>query len=90
VSFKAHIEVTCRPGVLDPQGKAVREALERLGFAGLGRTRIGKLIDIELDAADETEAEGLVERMCSELLAHPVVENYTYRIESQSHGGSEP
>ena len=90
MSFKAHIEVTCRPGVLDPQGKAVREALERLGFAGLGRTRIGKLIDIELDAADTAEAEGLVERMCSELLAHPVVEDYTYRIEPQTNGGAEP
>lgn len=81
MSFRAHIEVTCRPGVLDPQGKAVREALERLGFAGLGRTRIGKLIEIDLDAGDQTEAEQAVERMCSELLAHPVVERYTYRIE---------
>lgn len=90
MSFKAHIEVTCRPGVLDPQGKAVREALERLGFAGLGRTRVGKLIDIELEAGDASEAEGMVERMCSELLAHPVVEDYSYRIEPQRNGGGTP
>ncbi len=88
MSFRAHIEVTCRPGVLDPEGKAVREALERLGFGGLGRTRVGKLIEIDLDAADATEAEGMVERMCSELLAHPVVEDYAFRVEPQAAAGA--
>ena len=50
MSYKAHIEVTCRPGVLDPEARAVKEALERLGFTGLGSTRVGKLIEIDLDA----------------------------------------
>jgi phosphoribosylformylglycinamidine synthase len=81
VNFKAHIEVTSRPGVLDPEAKAVKEALERLGFAGLGDAHVGKLIEIDLAAAGEAEAEGMVERMCTDLLAHPVVERYTYRLE---------
>ena len=79
--WRAHIEVTCRPGVLDPEAKAVSEALERLGIDGLGETRVGKLFEIDLDAADAAAAERVVERMCSELLAHPVVEDYRYRLE---------
>lgn len=92
MSFTAHIEVNCRPGVLDPQAKAVREALERFGFAGLGRTRVGKVIEIDLDAADAGEAEAQVERMCSELLAHPVVEDYAFRVvpRTETAGGSAP
>ena len=81
MNYKAHIEVTSRPGVLDPEAKAVKEALERLGFAGLGDTHVGKLIEVDLEAAGTGEAEGMVERMCTELLAHPVVEQYTYRLE---------
>ena len=81
MNYKAHIEVTSRPGVLDPEAKAVKEALERLGFAGLGATHVGKLIEVDLEAAGADEAEGMVERMCTELLAHPVVEQYTYRLE---------
>ncbi len=81
MSWRAHIEVTCRPGVLDPEAKAVREALGRLGVEGLGRTRVGKLIEVDFDAAEKAEAERTVERMCTELLAHPVVERYSYRVE---------
>ena len=81
MSWRAHIEVTCRPGVLDPEAKAVREALGRLGVEGLGRTRVGKLIEVDFDAAERGDAEQAVERMCTELLAHPVVERYSYRVE---------
>ncbi len=81
MNYKAHIEVISRPGVLDPEAKAVKEALARLGFDRLGDTHVGKLIEIDLDAADAAAAEGMVERMCTELLAHPVVEQYTYRLE---------
>lgn len=87
-NYRAHIEVTCRPGVLDPEAKAIREALERLGFDGLGATRVGKLFEIDVAASGEGEAEGMVERMCSELLAHPVVEDYSFRLESLEVGGA--
>ncbi len=80
MKFKAHIEVTSRPGVLDPEAKAVREALERLGFDSIGATHVGKLIEIDLDASEKAGAESQVEKMCSELLAHPVVERYSYRV----------
>ena len=85
--WRAHIEVTCRPGVLDPEAKAIQEALERLGIEGLGATRVGKLFEIDLDAADAAAAERAVERMCSELLAHPVVEDYRYRLEPAGGNG---
>jgi phosphoribosylformylglycinamidine synthase len=81
MSWRAHIEVNCREGVLDPEAKAVKEALGRLGVEGLGRTRVGKVIEVEFDAAEQGEAERTVERMCTELLAHPVVERYSYRVE---------
>ena len=74
--MKARVFVTLKPGVLDPQGKAIHHALAGLGFAGINDVRAGKLI--ELDLADGT-TEAQVEAMCKTLLANPVIENY--RIE---------
>jgi phosphoribosylformylglycinamidine synthase subunit PurS len=71
--MKLRIHVTLKPGVLDPQGKAVVQALGGLGFAGVADARVGKLI--ELDVADGTD-EATVERMCRQLLANTVIENY--------------
>ncbi len=74
--MKLRIHVTLKPGVLDPQGKAIEHALSGLGFAGVEGARVGKLI--ELDVADTvTDAE--VDAMCRQLLANTVIENY--RIE---------
>lgn len=74
--MKAKVIVTLKPGVLDPQGKAVRNALTGLGFAGVEDVRIGKLV--ELDVADGTSDADL-DAMCRKLLANTVIENY--RIE---------
>ena len=68
--------VTLKPGVLDPQGKAIHHALEGLGFSGVNDVRAGKLIELDLDS-DVGEAE--VEEMCRKLLANTVIENF--RIE---------
>ncbi len=88
--ISARIEVTCRPGVLDPQAKAVKEALERLGFQGLGSTRVGKLIQVDLPTDDPAEAGRMAEAMCSDLLAHPVTEDYAFTLEPEgAAGGSE-
>lgn len=74
--MKIRVVVTLKPGVLDPQGKAIHHALEGLGFAGVNDVRQGKLI--ELDVADGTSDADL-DAMCSKLLANTVIENY--RIE---------
>jgi phosphoribosylformylglycinamidine synthase PurS subunit len=74
--MKIRVVVTLKPGVLDPQGKAIHHALEGLGFAGVNDVRQGKMI--ELDVADDTSDADL-DAMCSKLLANTVIENY--RIE---------
>jgi phosphoribosylformylglycinamidine synthase len=71
--MKARVFVTLKPGVLDPQGKAIHHALDGLGFSGVNDVRAGKLI--ELDLADGTTADE-VEAMCRKLLANTVIENY--------------
>ena len=71
--MKARIFVTLKPGVLDPQGKAIRHALDGLGFAGVNDVRAGKLI--ELDVADGT-SDSEIEAMCKQLLANIVIENF--------------
>ena len=79
--MKARIKITLKNGVLDPQGKAIANALGALGFDGIGDVRQGKYIEIELDGADRTAAEETVERMCEQLLANMVIENYSYELE---------
>jgi phosphoribosylformylglycinamidine synthase len=75
------VTVTLKPGVLDPQGKTVRNALESLGFKGLLDLRIGKVMEIRMDGLSPKEARGQVEEMCQKLLANPVIEDYRYEIE---------
>lgn len=75
--MKARVHVTLKDGVLDPQGKAIHRALEALGFAGVRDARQGKVIDLELEGADETGAREQVHRMCRQLLANTVIEDYT-------------
>jgi phosphoribosylformylglycinamidine synthase subunit PurS len=77
---KATVLVRPKPGILDPQGQAVEGSLRQLGFA-VGETRVGRLIEFELDAASTPDARGQAERMCEVLLTNPLVE--TYEIEIQ-------
>lgn len=74
--MKVRIFVTLKPGVLDPQGKAIHHALEGLGFAGVSDVRAGKLIELEVD---ESVDDAQIDDMCRKLLANMVIENY--RIE---------
>ena len=69
-----------KEGILDPQGEAVQGSLRKLGFA-VDSVRVGRVIDVELDADDEAEARAQVERMCSELLANPLIESFQIRVE---------
>ncbi len=78
--MKARIKITLKNGVLDPQGKAIQNALSGLGFKGVDDVRQGKYIEVELKEADEARAREQVERMCEELLANTVIENYSYEL----------
>ena len=71
--MNTRIFVTLKPGVLDPQGKAIHHALEGLGFSGINDARAGKLIELELDDG-VTDAD--IDAMCRQLLANTVIENY--------------
>ena len=75
--MKAKIHVTLKSGVLDPQGKAVEQALGSLGFAGVSGVRQGKYIELDLDETDRAKAQDNVEKMCEKLLANTVIENYS-------------
>ena len=79
--MKAKVHVTLKNGVLDPQGKAVQHALESLGFSGVNEVRQGKFIELDLAETDPAKAKEAVEKMCKDLLANTVIENYTVDVE---------
>ena len=78
--MKARVHICLKPGVLDPQGKAIGNALKGLGFDGVGEVRQGKLIELDLTDSDPAMARARVEEMCRQLLANPVIENYAIEI----------
>ena len=78
--MKAHIHVTLKNGVLDPQGKAVEHALGSLGFDGVDSVRQGKFIELNLTETDPAKAEAKANDMCEKLLANTVIENYSVKI----------
>jgi phosphoribosylformylglycinamidine synthase PurS subunit len=80
--MKARITVTLKNGVLDPQGRAIAHALHSLGFQNVEDVRQGKLIEVQLKAADEADARGELDAMCRQLLANPIVENYRVELVS--------
>ena len=78
--MRATVLVRPKPGILDPQGEAVSSALGHLGFS-VSDARVGKVIDLEVEAADEVTAKAQVERMCEQLLANPLIESYEISLE---------
>ena len=78
--MKAKIHVTLKPGVLDPQGKAIQHALGSLGFLGIDEVRQGKFIEIDLSETDTAGAQKIAENMCKQLLANTVIEDYAIEI----------
>lgn len=79
--YKAHIHVTLRPSILDPQGKAVHHALDNLGYASVDRVRMGKYVELWIDEADESAALKVAEAACEKLLANPVMEDFEVSLE---------
>ena len=78
--MKARVHVMLKAGVLDPQGKAIGNALHSLGFDAVGDVRQGKVIEIELAETDRAKAEASVADMCKQLLANTVIETYSVEI----------
>lgn len=78
--MKVRVHVTLKPGVLDPQGAAVRHSLGTLGFDGVKKVRQGKVIELDLAETDKAKAEAQVNEMCEKLLANTVIEKYAVEI----------
>jgi phosphoribosylformylglycinamidine synthase subunit PurS len=81
--YHARIYVTLRPSVLDPAGTAVQSGLAHMGYADVESVRIGKYIEVNLSATDETQAHQQLDEMCDKLFANPVIENYRIELESK-------
>ena len=78
--MKATIYISLKNGVLDPQGKAIENALGQLGFDGVENVRQGKMIELELTDTDANQARDRLQEMCEKLLANTVIENYDIRL----------
>jgi phosphoribosylformylglycinamidine synthase len=77
--MKATVLVRPKHGILDPQGQAIESSLRQLGFA-VGEARVGRVVDLEVDADDPVGARAEVERMCEQLLANPLIESYEIEL----------
>jgi phosphoribosylformylglycinamidine synthase len=78
--MKVRVQVMLRPDILDPQGKAIGNALAALGFSGVDEVRQGKLIELALAETDPARAREQVEAMCKQLLANPVIEDFAIEV----------
>jgi phosphoribosylformylglycinamidine synthase len=81
MSFRVHVRVMPRPGLLDPQGQAVEHALAALGFGEAAEVRVGRAIELDVAAPTRAEAEARARQMCDKLLANPVTEDYLLQVE---------
>ena len=78
--YQAKIYVTLRPSVLDPAGTAERSGLSHMGYDNIDQVRIGKYVELNIDAQDEASAKEQLDRVCDQLLANPVIENYRFDL----------
>lgn len=82
--YRARIRITLRKSILDPQGKAVLHALAGIGADGVTDVRMGKYVELTLDAAGAEEARAAADLMCRKLLANPVMEEYSIEVDALS------
>lgn len=80
--YQAQIYVTLRPSVLDPAGVAVQSGLKHMGYDNVDTVRIGKYIELSLTADGEASAREQLDRVCDQLLANPVIENYRFELQA--------
>jgi phosphoribosylformylglycinamidine synthase subunit PurS len=76
MTVRFRVLVRLKPGILDVQGAAVKRALDGLGFAGVDDLRIGKLLELDVEAPDEATARARIDEMCRRLLTNPILEDY--------------
>ena len=88
--MKARIHVTLKPGILDPQGKAIQHALGALGFGAVDKVRQGKVIDLELAETDPEAARANLTEMFEKLLANTVIENYAIELDTVPESAPSP
>jgi phosphoribosylformylglycinamidine synthase len=81
--YKVHVRIVPRAGLLDPQGQAVEHALNALGFAEASSVRIGKAIELAIEAGTAEDARVRARAMCDKLLANPVTEDYLVEVEDR-------
>ncbi len=79
----SRIHVTLRPSILDPQGKAVSQAIGTLGIAGVSTVRMGKYVEVTFEGNDVAAARAATEEICRKLLANPVMEDYRFEVENE-------
>ena len=80
--MKVRVHITLKNGVLDPQGKAISNALGSMGFSGINEVRQGKYIELDIAEDDPTKAQSSVEEMCRKLLANTVIEDYQIDLDT--------
>ena len=78
--MKAKIFITLKNGILDPQGRAIQQSLQTLGFSSVEEVRMGKFMELDLNETDTTSAEKKIQSMCEKLLANTVIEDFRYEI----------
>lgn len=88
--FHVEVRVKPRPGLLDPEGKAIHHALDSLGYHGVDQVRVGKVIDLEMEADSRDEARQRADEMCRKLLANPVTEDFEVRVVGSASEGIDP
>ena len=79
-TYSVEVRITPRGGILDPEGETIARALGNLGYEGIGAVRAGRLVRMDVESASEDEARAVVEKMCEELIANPVIEDYQVRV----------
>ncbi len=79
--MQVRVFVTPRQGILDPQGRAVEHSLKSLGFGQVSSVRVGKYIVLDIDAPSREEARAMAARMCEQLLANPLIEDYRFEVD---------
>ena len=87
--FVAKVYVMLKEGILDPQGATIGKALKNLGYQDVQDVRVGKFIKLTLNGADKEKLEKQVDEMCHRLLSNPVIESYTFEVESVPVGGKD-
>ncbi len=83
-SFRFAVNVTPKPGILDPQGRAVEQSLPHLGIAGVHGVRVGRRVELTVEATDAPEAAARVERLAAELLSNPLIEAYAVELRGEA------